>query len=164
MYVNTHSYYSLRYGTIRPEELLQIAKSKGLKTFALTDINSTTACIDFVRLAPRYGIDPVLGVDFRNGAKQEFLLLARDNEGFQNINRYLSRFLHQKELCIPPEPEPMGGVFVIYPFSKPPKRLLKSNEFIGVRPEELSLLKFSRSTPTVEKLVALQTVSFQNKS
>ena len=90
MYLNTHTYYSLRYGTIKPEELLQIARSKGIKAFALTDINSTTACIDFVRLAPKYNIKPILGVDFRNGVQQKFILLAKNNQGFQNINNYLS--------------------------------------------------------------------------
>lgn len=96
MYLNTHTYYSLRYGTIKPEELLIIAKHKEVKTFALTDINSTTACIDFVRLASKYDINPVLGVDFRNGVKQEFILLAKNNQGFQNINQYLSVFFASK--------------------------------------------------------------------
>ena len=32
MYLNTHTYYSSRYGTIKPKELLEIAKNKGLKT------------------------------------------------------------------------------------------------------------------------------------
>ena len=82
MYLNTHTYYSLRYGTIKPEELLIIAKGKGLKTFALTDINSTTACIDFVRLSVKYGIKPILGVDFRNGVQQEFVLLAKKQSRF----------------------------------------------------------------------------------
>ena len=100
MYLNTHTYYSLRYGTIKPEELLEIAKSKGLKTFALTDINSTTACIDFVRLSAKYAITPVLGVDFRNGVQQEFILLARNNQGFQYINEYLSTLLHQKKFYV----------------------------------------------------------------
>jgi len=163
MYLNTHSFYSLRYGTIKPGELLEMAKRKGLKSFALTDINNTSACIDFVRLAPRYGIDPVLGVDFRNGVKQEFILLAQDNMGFQNINRYLSRFLHQKELHIPAAPEPMPGVFVVYPFSGAKDRRLAENEFLGVRPEDLSRLRFSGLSLPKEKLVVLKTVSFQDK-
>ncbi len=117
MYLNTHTYYSLRYGTIKPEELLVIAKHQGIRSFALTDINSTTACIDFVRLASKYGINPVLGIDFRNGVKQEFILLAKNNQGFQNINQYLSAILHQKEYQIPSKPEFLDDTFIIYPFS-----------------------------------------------
>jgi len=145
MYLNTHTYYSLRYGTIKPEELLEIAKSKGLKTFALTDINSTTACIDFVRLSTKYKIKPIVGVDFRNGVQQEFILLARNNRGFQYINEYLSVLLHQKKFLVTTEPPVLSEVFVIYPFSKKLKRPLKENEFLGVKSEDLPRLKFSKT-------------------
>ena len=163
MYLNTHTYYSLRYGTIKPEELLEIAKNKGLKTFALTDINSTTACIDFVRLSAKHAISPVLGVDFRNGVQQEFILLARNNQGFQYINEYLSVLLHQKKFYVTTEPPVIPEVFVIYPFSKELKRPLKENEFLGINPNDLPKLKFSKVKLPIEKLVILQTVSFQNK-
>ena len=36
MYINCHSYYSLRYGTIKPEQLLVIGMNNGTKTLALT--------------------------------------------------------------------------------------------------------------------------------
>jgi DNA polymerase-3 subunit alpha len=168
MYLNTHSYYSLRYGTIRPEELLQSASSGGVSKFALTDINSTTACIDFVRLAPKYGIEPVLGVDFRNGARQEYVLLARDNEGFEQINRYLSGLLHREAFSAPPEPPPMPGVLVIYPFAKGLElflsgRSFKEGEHLGVSPADLPRLKFTKAGVPADKLVILKTVSFQNK-
>jgi len=163
MYLNTHTYYSLRYGTIKPEELLAIAQHNDVKSFALTDINSTTACIDFVRLASKYDINPVLGVDFRNGVKQEFILLAKNNQGFQNINQYLSNFLHQKKYIIPSKPQFMHDVFVIYPFSKSKNLKLKDNEFIGVKPADISRLKFSKIKFPIHKLVIQQTVSFQNK-
>lgn len=39
MYLNCHSYYSLRYGTMSVEELVQKAKTAGAETIALTDIN-----------------------------------------------------------------------------------------------------------------------------
>lgn len=166
--MNTHTYYSLRYGTIKPEELLQIASSGGVRKLALTDINSTTACIDFVRLAPKYDVNPVVGVDFRNGARQEYVLLARDNEGFQKINQYLSGLLHQETFCAPPEPPAMPGVLVIYPFAKGLElflsgRSFRDDEYLGVAPADLPRLKFSKTRLPQEKLVILKTVSFQNK-
>ncbi len=163
MYLNTHTYYSLRYGTIKPEELLEIAESKDLKSFALTDINSTTACIDFIRLSTKYKIKPTVGVDFRNGVQQEFILLARNNLGFQYINEYLSALLHQKKFFVTIEPPVLSEVFVVYPFSKELKRPLKENEFLGVKPKDLPRLKFSKTKLPIDKLVILQTVSFQNK-
>ena len=54
MIVNAHSYFSLKYGVMSPEELLREAQQKGLKTLALTDINNTSGILDFFRLAPRF--------------------------------------------------------------------------------------------------------------
>ena len=52
---------------------------------------------------------------------------------------------------------------MIYPFSKELKRPLKENEFLGINPNDLPKLKFSKAKLPIEKLVILQTVSFQNK-
>jgi len=101
MYLNCHTYFSLRYGTIKPEQLLAIASKNGVQTLALTDINNTSACLEFARLSKNYDIKPVLGVDFRNGAQQQFILIAKNNNGFQNINAYLSEFLHDQNLKLP---------------------------------------------------------------
>lgn len=164
MYLNCHTCYSLRYGTIKPEQLLAIASKNGVQTLALTDINSTSACLDVMRLSKRYKIKTVLGVDFRNGAQQEFILIARSNIGFQNINDYLSKFLHDSTLKIPERPEiVLNDCFVIYPYQKGKSFKLNTNEFLGIAPEDLNHLKFSKWSRFREKLVVLKTVSFQNK-
>ena len=95
MFINNHSYFSLRYGTVAPESILKIAQKQGIKTLALTDINNTSASLDFVRMAPKYNINPVLGVDFRNNGIQKFIILAQNNNGFQQINTYLSPIRHK---------------------------------------------------------------------
>ncbi|WP_374958981.1 PHP domain-containing protein [Gilvibacter sp.] len=92
MFLNTHTYYSLRYGTFAPEPLLEAASSLGIQQMAFTDINNVSACFDLLRLSQKYGIRPVVGVDFRNGAEQLFIALAKSHEGFARINRYLSHF------------------------------------------------------------------------
>jgi DNA-directed DNA polymerase III PolC len=163
MYLNCHTYYSLRYGTIKPEQLLAIASENGLQTLALTDINSTSACLDFARLSSKYKIKPVLGVDFRNGAQQQFLLIAKNNNGFHNINDYLSGFLHDSELKIPETAPQLEDVFVIYPYIHKKTYTLKEHEFLGIKPQDLNHLKFSKWNLLRNKLVVLQTVSFQNK-
>ena len=143
MYLNCHTYYSLRYGTIAPKQLLAIAAAHGANTLALTDINNTSACMDFVRLSGKYKIKPILGVDFRNGAHQQFILIAKNNNGFQNINRYLSCFLHNQELKIPNQPEhDILDCYVIYPYQKGKDYDLKPNEFLGITPKDLNTLKF----------------------
>ena len=164
MYLNCHSYYSLRYGTIKPEDLLIMASGNGFHTLVLTDINNTSACLDFVRLSSKYDIKPILGVDFRNRAEQQFILVARNNNGFMDINTYLSLFLHDRNLDIPERPEcNTGNCFVIYPYQKGKDYRLGQNEFLGVKPEDLNELKFSKWKDSRKKLVVLQTVSFQNK-
>ena len=81
MLINCHSYFSLRYGAIKPEKLLEELSVRGYSDFALTDINNTSASIEFVRLAGKYNVRPVLGIDFRNGIEQKYVALARNNEG-----------------------------------------------------------------------------------
>ncbi len=163
MYLNCHTYFSLRYGTIEPEQLLAIASKNGVQTLALTDINTTAACLEFMRASSNYEIKPVLGVDFRNGVQQQFILLAKNNNGFQNINAYLSDFLHNSELKIPETAPELEDVFVIYPYVHKKEYHLKEYEFIGIRPQDLNHLKFSKWNTFRSKLVVLQTVSFQDK-
>ncbi|CAL2104568.1 DNA-directed DNA polymerase [Tenacibaculum sp. 190130A14a] len=163
MFLNCHTYYSLRYGSMSTEELLELAKTMNINTITLTDINNTTACLEFIRLAPKYNITPLIGVDFRNKACQEFVLVAQNNNGFQNINTYLSDFLHQENLEIPTRAKSLAHTFVIYPFEKDIDFELASNEFIGISHTELTRLPFSKWKNKLDKLVILHTVSFQNK-
>lgn len=163
MYINCHTYFSLRYGTIKPKDLLTLAVEKGIQTLALTDINNTSACLDFVRLSIEKKIKPVLGVDFRSGAKQQFILLAKNNKGFQNINTYLSTFLYDASLKIPDVSAELDDTFVIYPYLHGKRYDLSDNEYIGISPQDFNKLKFSKWNKQREKLVMLQTVSFQNK-
>jgi len=153
----------LRYGTIKPEQLLAITSKNGIQTLALTDINNTSACLDFVRLSEKYEIKPVLGVDFRNGAQQQFILLAKNNNGFQNINQYLSAFLHDGRLKIPGKAPQLEDTFVVYPYKNQSDYELKGNEFLGIKPQDLNKLKFSKWNNFRSKLVVLKTVSFENK-
>lgn len=163
MYLNCHTYFSLRYGTLKPQDMLELAAAHGVTRLAVTDINNTSACLEVLRLSESSNVRPVLGVDFRNGAQQQFIMLAGSNQGFQHINEYLSGFLHQEEVTIPDRAKYLPDSFVIYPFEKGKDYMLRENEFLGVRPEELNKLKFSPWKNRLNKLVALQTVSFQNK-
>ena len=162
MYLNTHTYYSLRYGTIAPEDLVLLAKRSGLQHLVLTDINSTTACISVARAALKEKIIPVLGVDFRQGAEQKFIALAKNNKGFVQLNEYLSSFLHQESDQVPDRAVDLSDCWIIYPYTNA-VRSLAANEFMGVRPSDLNHLKFSEWQLHLDKLVILKTVSFQDK-
>ena len=109
----------------------------------LTDINSTSANLEFVQLAKKQGVKPILGVDFRNGAQQQFILIAKNNNGLHCINSYLSQFLHEAKMCIPKKAKKLPNTYVIYPFENNISAL-GENEFIGIKPSDLNHLKFSK--------------------
>jgi DNA-directed DNA polymerase III PolC len=147
---------------MKPEELLLEAQQNGIEKFALTDINNTSGCLTFVREAPKFNISPVLGIDFRNGVQQQFIGIARNNEGFYELNQFLSKHLHTEEK-IPTIAPAFQNAFVIYPFSNVPDKKLADNEFIGIQPGDLNRLKFSEWKNKQHKLVVLRTATFRNK-
>ena len=165
MYLNTHTYYSMRFGTFSEIDLLEMAQKNGVEKLVLTDINNTSACLNFVRKSADYGIVPVLGIDFRNGAQQQFVAVAKNNDGFREINAYLSHFL-QNKLMIPEKAPPFQDAFVIYPFEKVMAAEIfnfQAHEFIGVSVNELRKLRFSKLRELTSKLVIQQPVTFRNK-
>ena len=167
MLTNSHSYYSLRYGTLSPKDLLALVAASGYDCVCLTDINNTSAGLEFVRLSKNYGVRPVIGVDFRKRAKQLYVALARNNEGFQEINIHLSKHHHKviskKSDKDPRQAPPFTNVMVIYPFSGGYNQPLRENEFIGVHTGDLTRLRLSKANIPPDKLVMMQTSSFRNK-
>ncbi|PWL33092.1 MAG: DNA polymerase III subunit alpha [Fluviicola sp. XM-24bin1] len=160
MYLNAHTYYSLRYGAMSPKELAEEAKKNGCFRFAVTDINTTSACLELLREAPALGIDPVLGVDFRNGVDQKFILLARNNEGFEAINAYLSQMLHE-ETPFPDEAPELKHTVTIYPFEKGEERELRRCEYVGVRSEDLPQIRINKLDTS--RMVIMQPATFRHK-
>ena len=63
MYLNCHSYYSLRYGTMAPETLVEKAAELGIEALVLSDINNSTGMVDFVKACKGHGIHPVAGME-----------------------------------------------------------------------------------------------------
>ncbi len=115
MLLNCHTYYSLRYGTMSPEQLVLQARAFGLERLALTDINNTSAIPEFVRLCNQHGLEPVAGIEFRRGDRLLYIVLARDPEGFFRINKWLST--HNISGTPLPDRFPVcGHTFAIYPF------------------------------------------------
>ena len=135
--LNVHSYFSFKYGLLSIDKLLDWAIENDLKTLALTDINSTSGSLEFVRQAQKKGIRPILGIDFRNGAQQQFLAIAKNNEGFQSMNTFLSEHLHADKK-IPSETDQITESYIIYPQSNIPKRPLREYEYISVKPREIA--------------------------
>jgi len=162
MFLNAHSWFSFKYGVMKPEVLLEEAQKSGVRTLALTDIHSTAGIPDFVRLAESHGIRPVAGIEFRQGPRPLYIGIAKNNDGFQQLNELLSPHLLDGEALPPQEPPELSDAFFILPFSTP-LRMLLPNERIGIRPSDLTRLPFSPWARRPRELVALLPVTFQDK-
>ncbi|MFS4493209.1 DNA polymerase III subunit alpha [Maribacter sp. 2308TA10-17] len=166
MYLNCHTYYSLRFGTFSEKELLRLAQENHVTRLVLTDINNTSAGLNFVRLAPEYNVAPILGIDFRNGVDQCFVGIAKNNEGYLELNNFLSEHLHEDKEFLASAPE-FQNAYVIYPFEKVLQNemyFFKPNEFIGISIADLRKLPFSRLSKLKDKLVVQQAVTFRTKA
>jgi len=165
MYINCHSYYSLRYGTFSEVDLLKLGQENSIDTLALTDINNTSACLNFIRLSSEYNIKPVIGIDFRNGANQLYIGLAKNNQGFEELNAFLSHHSHDKT-PLPDVAPTFKNAFVVYPLERVmqlEKNIFNENEYIGISIEDLKKLPFSHYKTFTDKLVIQQQVTIRNK-
>ena len=114
MYINCHTYNSLRYGTLTVERLSELAAAAGVERLVLTDINNTTGIPDFVRECRSRDITPAAGIEFRDGNRLLYIGIARNNEGFRELNEFLTHHNVTGE-PLPPRPPSFPNAYVIYP-------------------------------------------------
>ena len=126
MYLNCKTYFSFRYGTFGTEELVKCASSLGISQLALTNINNTCDVWDFVDYCRQNQIKPVAGAEIRNGRVLCYILLAKNNRGLEQINRFISEHL-QEEKPFPKRPD-LTDIFCIYPFGSIPVNELQAHE------------------------------------
>ncbi len=144
---------------------MQLAQENQVTQLVLTDINNTSACLNFVRKAPEYRIRPLLGIDFRNGVDQCYVGIAKNNEGYLELNNFLSEHLHQQNPFPPIAPE-FENAYIIYPFETvllQEIETFRAHEYIGISIADLRRLRFSRIVTLKDKLVVQQPVTFRNK-
>ncbi len=162
MYLNCHSYYSLRYGTIPVEELVEDAARLGVEAMALTDINVTTGIFDFIKACQTYDIHPVVGLEFRNENSLLYVGLAKNNEGFHELNKFLTQ--HNVNKTLLPEIAPsFSNAYIIYPADQAPL-ILRENEYVGLRTFDRYKAVYSDLKMRSEKIVILQPVTYRNKT
>lgn len=161
MYLNAHSYYSLRYGTLTIDNLLDLAIRNQVEVLALTDINTSMGIPEFVRKSNSRGIKPIAGIEFRNGDEIVFIGLALDNLGFKELNDYLSwHNLNKKAFTL--QDWPLNHVAIIFPtgYKKPTE--LKENEYTGIRPGQVNSLLTSEYRNYQDKLVLWHPITFRD--
>ncbi|MEX1189835.1 MAG: DNA polymerase III subunit alpha, partial [Bacteroidia bacterium] len=156
-----HSWFSLRYGTLSPGDILDNLILMGYSSAVLADINTTSGCLEFVKLAKEKEIHGVIGVDFRKGVNRLYVMLAASNDGFEQINRLLSAHLTDGEELTSEIPA-TRDVYVIYPSDNIPNRALHENEYIGIT---LNDLRKRVPFPVAfrRKAILFQTFTFKDK-
>lgn len=158
--LNCHSSYSLKYGMVDPEELVHWGTAAGYQYLALTDINNTSAILNFVRYSKENNRIPIVGVDFRNGISCCYVVLAENNEGLLEINRFLSKHTHE-ETPFPAKAPFFEHCIVIYPWGKEPANL-EDYEFIGVAAHQLNRFRMNPLRESID-YVALAPMTFRSK-
>jgi DNA polymerase-3 subunit alpha len=133
---------------------------------AITDINNTSACMTVLYLLRNHAKKrAVIGVDFRNGITPCYVALAKNWEGFRQINDHLSEHLHRKQRFSSRAPvAALKDAWIIYPLeSLPPNTPLAPNELIGVGVDQLRFLHLSPHIHRQHKLIAMPTATFRGK-
>ena len=161
MYLNCHSYYSLRYGTMSVEQLVQKAHAASADTLALTDINNSTAIPDFAGECVKNNIKPVAGIEFRNENELLYIGIARNNTGLRELNEFLSENNFKKTAIPFPAPR-FTEAYAIYQLKKTPSRKLFENERIGIKPQELNRLISLNPSFKKDSMVLLHPVTYSD--
>jgi DNA polymerase III alpha subunit len=112
------------------QQLFDEAKRCGVHKLVLTEINNTGSYIEMLRIcqnnrpqdkgltryaAAAYALDVVVGVEFRHNNELRYVAIARNNRGFESINRFLSFHNRENKPILPRAPE-FEDVFIIYPY------------------------------------------------
>jgi DNA polymerase-3 subunit alpha len=126
-----HSYFSFRYGVFSLQRIIDIAKSAQAERIILCDINYSGAIPDFVKRCKQANITPIAGIDFRNDKDIPLYTgIAKNQNGLEQLNRFLSAHLQNKQDFPPIAPSLEDTIFV-YPWKQYAHQSLKKNHFVA---------------------------------
>src|SRR6185295_15728560 len=102
MYLNCHTGFSFKYGTLPIKTLFEEARRCGIHKLALTEINNVSSYLEMLRLCDThrtrangltkfekipYDLDIAVGIEFRDNANELlYIALAKNNDGFEKLN------------------------------------------------------------------------------
>jgi DNA-directed DNA polymerase III PolC len=167
VYLNCHSYFSFLYGALSPQELFDEARKNKVRKLVLTDINNTSGYIELLRICKEheeeYSLEIAVGIEFRVEDKLLYIGIAEDNDGFEELNRFLSCH-NAGEIPMPSRAPEFSRVYIIYPFMTYAPADLRENEFMGVKINEVGRISRSGCDGCLHKLVMLHPVTFRDKT
>ena len=142
-----------------PETLVRTAQEKGIDVLALTDINNTSCSIEFVERCKEAGIKPIVGIEFRKDNRLLYIGLAKNHEGFYELNQLLTKS-SLEDFELPDLAPPMKNTFIIYPELRKDLAAFAENEFLGIRRMDVVQLFRSPLLEHRDRLVIWQPVTF----
>ncbi|HHV71269.1 MAG TPA: DNA polymerase III subunit alpha [Clostridia bacterium] len=102
-HLHVHTEYSLLDGAARIKKLVAKAKDLGMKALAITDHGVMYGVLDFYKECQKQGIKPIIGCEVYvaprtmhdkaphfDDNQYHLVLLAKDNEGYQNLLKLVS--------------------------------------------------------------------------
>lgn len=103
IHLHTHSHYSLLDGLSKIDEMVALAKERGMNAIGLTDHGNMYGAIEFYKKCKSAGIKPIIGVeayvtpgslhDKRPGidtTRYHLTLLAKNAQGYKNLMRLVT--------------------------------------------------------------------------
>lgn len=110
VHLHNHTYYSLLDGACSVTALVEAAKKNGMKSVALTDHGVLFGAFEFYKTAKANGIKPIIGCEVyfvndglatererfqdaegKNKAYNHLILLAKNETGYQNLMKLVTR-------------------------------------------------------------------------
>ncbi len=101
-HLHVHTEYSLLDGSAKIKELVERVKELGMDSIAITDHGAMYGAVEFYKAAKEVGIKPIIGCEVyvaegsrlkkegKGGGYYHLVLLAENNEGYQNLIKLVS--------------------------------------------------------------------------
>jgi len=156
------SYYSLRYGVASVEELVSQAGAYGMEYLCLSDINNTTGIVEHMKHCYENDIKPIAGIEFRNKDNWLYTGIAKNHNGFHQLNQFLSHY-RLNNIKLPYRPPAMEDVIFVFPYGVIDPSELMSYEYIGVRMADLNKIVGKEYPAYKNKLMMFHSVVFSRK-
>ena len=149
-----HTAFSLRYGVLTPQRLVERAKEREISTLVLADINNTSCAVEFINRCRKAGIKPILGISFWREREWLYTGIARNEEGWKVLCAFLSKH-SLEDAPLPAHAPVLPNTWIVYPRLSKPIRDFRKNEFLGIRPQHVNALFRHELLKHQHKLVAL---------
>jgi len=104
VHLRIHSEYSLVDGLVQIDDLAERAAALGMGAVALTDVCNFFALVKFYRACQAAGVKPICGADVQiasdlaDGAPSTLTLLVRDQTGYRNLTKLISRAYREGQI------------------------------------------------------------------